>query len=316
MNTLLATTVAALAAVTTTAADATTPQRVTFESDGEALIGNLYVPEDDTPAATFIIIGPMTYQMGQAPTQYAKRLAQAGYAALVFDVRGRGESGGAVRAIESPSQKIEDLNSAVGFVRDHEALGSRPIIALGICQGSSYVVHSVAFNADIAAGVTVAGHYRDRAGDFAWLTPAGFEARLARGDAARARFQSTGTVEYVRAVDPVDTNVGMPGKFVYDWYGPWADRGEWDNRYAVMSDAELLRFETLGAAGQVDKPYLMIHSDRSFLPYAARRHFDAMPSATKQMLWEGDTPHLAYYDDADVLDRTVASIVTWARNLN
>jgi uncharacterized protein len=110
-------------------------------------------------------------------------------------------------------------------------------------------------------------------------------------------------------------NVGMPGSFVYDWYSPWADRGEWENRYAVMSDAELLRYESLSAAKRITKPYLMIHSNQSFLPDAARRHFDAMPSTQKTLLWEGDTPHLSYYDDQTVLDKTVGSIVSWAKEV-
>lgn len=320
MKTLPATAAAAFAALASTAASATTPIQptpVTFASSeaGVRLSGNLYRPRIGMPRATFVIIGPMTYQMGQAPTQYAQRLASQGYAALVFDVRGRGASGGAIRALESPTQKIADFNSAVRFVRNQANLTSLPVIALGICQGSSYVVQNVADNPDISAGVTIAGHYRDRAGDIAWLTQAGYDARLARGDAAAAHYASTGEVDYVRAADPVDMNVGMPGGFVYDWYGAWAARGEWENRYAIMSDAELLRYESLTAASRINKPYLMIHSDNSFLPDAARRHFAAMPSTQKTLLWEGETPHLAYYDNDAVLDRTVTQILRWAQTI-
>jgi len=110
-------------------------------------------------------------------------------------------------------------------------------------------------------------------------------------------------------------NVGMPGKFVWDWYHVWADKGLWDNRYAVMSDADLLPYESISAARTLTKPYLLIHSDNSFLPDAARRHFEAMPSTHKKLQWDGDTPHLSYYDEPDVLDRTVASIDQWVAAL-
>jgi hypothetical protein len=50
----------------------------------------------------------------------------------------------------------------------------------------------------------------------------------------------------------------------------------WENRYAVMSDAELFSYESISAARQLTKPYLMIHSDYSFLPDVARRHYDAI----------------------------------------
>ena len=49
-------------------------------------------------------------------------------------------------------------------------------------------------------------------------------------------------------MDQTDPNVGMPGEFVWSWYQPWADRGEWENRYAVMSDADLLTYESISAA--------------------------------------------------------------------
>ena len=59
----------------------------------------------------------------------------------------------------------------------------------------------------------------------------------------------------------------------------------------------------------------MIHSDNSFLPDAARRHFEAMPSTRKTLLWEGDTPHLSYYDQPEILTRTVDSINRWVKTL-
>jgi hypothetical protein len=57
----------------------------------------------------------------------------------------------------------------------------------------------------------------------------------------------SGNVDYVPAVDDVRMDVGMPGKFVWDWYHGWADRGIWENQYAVMSDADLLEYESASA---------------------------------------------------------------------
>ncbi len=83
-----------------------------------------------------------------------------------------------------------------------------------------------------------------------------------------------------------------------------------------MSDADLLTYESISAARQLTKPYPLIHSDNSFLPTAARRHFEAMPSTFKKLLWEGETAHLDYYDNPEVLDRTVASIAAWVATLD
>lgn len=72
-------------------------EKVRFSSAGETLVGDLHMPQSKTRAPAVAIIGPMTYQKEQAPTQYARRLAQQGYAALAYDSRYRGESGGEPR---------------------------------------------------------------------------------------------------------------------------------------------------------------------------------------------------------------------------
>ena len=76
-----------------------------------------------------------------------------------------------------------------------------------------------------------------------------YAARKAQGAAAKALFEETGEVTYIAAVDRTDPNVGRPSDFVWDWYQPWADREMWENRYAVMSDANLLLdFDSIDAA--------------------------------------------------------------------
>ncbi|MGG5817605.1 hypothetical protein [Falsiroseomonas sp. HW251] len=176
------------------------------------------------------------------------------------------------------------------------------------------MMRALADEQTIRAGATIAGHYRDHDADVQWLGEAALQLRLERGWKARFRFDETGEVEYVPGVDAERMDVGMPGKFVWDWYHTWADRGIWDNRYAVMNDADLLGYESLSAAARLTKPYLMIHSDYSFLPEAARRHFAAIPSAQKELSWEGDTPHLAYYDAPEVIDPTVKRLAGFLGN--
>lgn len=74
-----------------------------------------------------------------------------------------------------------------------------------------------------------------------------------------------------------------------------------------MSDADLLPYESLSAAQCVTKPYLVIYSDNSFLPDAARRHFEAMLSTRKTPLREGDTPHRSYDDQPEAACRQRAA---------
>jgi uncharacterized protein len=287
-------------------------EQISFTSGAERLVGHLHLPDRPQDRIdSVVLLGPMTFQKEQAPSEYARRLAKAGFAALVFDPRYRGESSGEPRCWENPAAKVEDVQSAVSFLTSHKATASGRVAGLAICQGSSAMLVAAARDRRIAAIATVAGHYRDTEGDIAWLGAEGLERRKARGQAAKSKYVNDGTIEYVAAVDPVDPEVGMPGKFVWDWYHHWSDRGQWDNRYAVMSDADLLGFESISAAREMTTPWLMVHSDQSFLPDAARRHFDAAPSARKEVSWEGQTPHLSYYDQSDLIDATVLRIATY-----
>jgi uncharacterized protein len=284
-------------------------EKVQFSSAGETLVGDLYRPDGAERSPAVAIIGPMTYQKEQAPTQYARRLADAGYAALAYDSRYRGESGGAPRCWENPAHKLEDLKAALAYLAARDDVDPERLFVLGICQGSSIAFRAAAEAPGVRALATVAGQYRDREGDVEWLTEPGLAARLEKGRAAKAKYETTGDVDYVKGVDQTDPDVGMPGDFVWIWYQPWADRGLWENRYAVMSDADLLDYESISAARSLRSPWLMIHGDNCFLPAAARRHMAAVPSATPtRTLWD-DTPHLAYYDQPEVIDRAVSAIV-------
>ncbi|MEM7053503.1 MAG: alpha/beta fold hydrolase [Pseudomonadota bacterium] len=286
-------------------------EKVTFTIADTQLVGNLHTPAKGSGHPAVAIIGPMTYQKEQAPTQYATRLANAGFVALAYDSRYRGESGGEPRAWENPFDKVEDLKAAVNYLKSRDDVDAERVSILAICQGSSIAFRVAGEVDDIHALATIAGHYRDPEGDIEWLTQQGLEARKAQGEAAKRTFEQTGEVDYVKAVDQTDMNVGMPGEFVWVWYQPWADRGEWENRYAVMSDAALLRYESISAAQGLTCPWLMIHGDNCFLPSAARRHMDTVPETTKtKMIWN-DTPHLAYYDQADAIDFATQQVIDW-----
>ncbi|MCG8349973.1 MAG: alpha/beta hydrolase [Chloroflexales bacterium] len=289
--------------------------KVMFPSNGVSLAGDLYIPDNLTRKAPALpILGPMTFVKEQAPTEYARRLAERGFIALAFDPRYHGESKGEPRRFESPIAKVEDVRAAVDYLQSRADIDADQIFAMAVCQGSSEMLRAVADDRRFKALSTVAGHYRDHEADIEWMgTAAALTERRERGEQAKKHYEETGEVKYVPAVDPERLDVGMPGRFVWDWYSPWAERGIWENRYAVMSDADLLAYESLSAASSIQASYLMIHSDNSFLPNAARRHFEAVPIADKQLSWEGSTGHFQYYEDPSVLDRTADKIADWFR---
>jgi uncharacterized protein len=106
-------------------------ERVTFNSNGEKLVGTLYLPSNVSAtrmAPGVVVTGAWMTIKEQMPAVYARELAERGYVALAFDFRGWGESAGKVRAMEDPRVKIEDIKAAVRFLdaRAETAQRGRP----------------------------------------------------------------------------------------------------------------------------------------------------------------------------------------------
>lgn len=105
------------------------PNRVTFQSEGETLVGTLHLPAsyrtgDKLPAV--VVTGSWTTVKEQMAGLYASKLAEAGYAALAFDFRYFGESGGQPRQYEWPAAKVRDIRKALCVCRSSWSTASRP----------------------------------------------------------------------------------------------------------------------------------------------------------------------------------------------
>jgi uncharacterized protein len=110
--------------------------RFGFESEGERLVGNLFLPERGKPVGVVVAVGPLTSVKEQAAGTYAQAMAERGYAALAFDYRYFGESGGQPRQFENPGSNIEDIKNAATALLADDRLTGLPLFGLGICFGA------------------------------------------------------------------------------------------------------------------------------------------------------------------------------------
>lgn len=285
-------------------------QRITFGSGNDTLVGDLYLPHEyhggRRPA--IIVTGSWTTVKEQMPAVYARRLAAAGFAALTFDYRGWGESGGEPRGYESPSSKIEDIQNAARYLQQEPAVDPDRIGGLAICASAGYMAHAVAGGAPIRSLALVAAWLHD---PVSILPLYGGEAEVRRrieaGRAARERFERTGTVDYVPAYDPDDPNAAM--FFQLDYYAA-PERGavpQWSNRFATMSWVDWFAFDALSAAARVNVPTLMVHSDGAALPANALRFHDRL-TGSKRLVWTDGT-QTDFYDREPFVSRAVAAAV-------
>src|SRR4051812_1116778 len=94
-------------------------RRINFDRDGLNLVGNLFTPEtfDENGRYQAVIVeGSFSSVKEQMPGTYAQKFADQGFVALAFDYGHYGESAGEPRQLESPAEKLKDLQAAVSYL--------------------------------------------------------------------------------------------------------------------------------------------------------------------------------------------------------
>ena len=247
--------------------------RFTFQSEDETLVGYLFLPADGEPAGVLVAVGPLTSVKEQAGGTYAQAMAERGHAALAFDYRYFGESGGQPRQFESPEANIEDIKSAATALLADDRLKDLPLGGLGICFGAGPMVRAVAEDPRFRAFAGVAGVYTDNAKTIARMGDA-YQASIDRGRAAERRWRETGEAETIPAVAPDGGDVAMPLREAYEFYGtPRGQVPNYVNGYAVQSLAHSLPFDVRGAADALDVPVLVVHSETALAPDLAHAFY-------------------------------------------
>lgn len=280
-------------------------RKVTFTSHGAAMVGVLHLPANHATQKLpgILVTGSWTTVKEQMPQNYARELARQGYAALTFDFRNFGESGGEPRAYESPALKVEDFKAAAEFLRTLPEVDASRTGVLAVCASAGYAAQAINEGAPLKAYVAVAGWFHDKASvGSIYGGEAGVAARIKKGEAARKDFETTGSVHYVKAFDYKDETAAMAGPL--DYYGR-ADRGgiaQWDNRFALMGWPEWLTYDSTAAAKALKAPSLFVHSDNAALASNVKA-IHAAVTAPKDLVWSTEG-HFAFYDDPQVVKRS------------
>jgi uncharacterized protein len=282
-------------------------RRVTFNSEGVTLAGDLRLPDGAARRPAVALTGPFTGVKEQVTGTYARLLADAGFVTLAFDHRGFGESGG--RAQHEDSQgKLTDLRAAVGLLASLTEVDPGRIALTGICLGGGYAVRAAASDPRVKAVAGIAGGYNSPP----WLAAnMGIDAYRSALAGFLARYD-----EYLPAVAPDGREAAMPGDEPYAYYGTERSVApHWRNRVTAGSLYSLLTFDALGAAELLAAtPLLVIHGtqDEYCSPELARKLFERV-GGKKDIVWLDTSQHIDLYDREPFVTRAVEAAAEFLR---
>jgi quorum-quenching protein AidA len=128
--------------------------RISFSSGKIELCGYLYLPDgaQGRPVPCVVLCHGFSGTMDRL-TVHASRFANAGTAALLFDYRNFGESGGEPRQLVEIDGQQGDIRAAVAYARSRPEIDPERVALWGNSLGGGYVITVAAGDPRIAAVV-------------------------------------------------------------------------------------------------------------------------------------------------------------------
>jgi dienelactone hydrolase len=236
-------------------------RRVEFTSGDATCVGHLYPTEGSAPRPCIVMCtGFGGTQDTPSIVANAEDFARAGYAALTFDYRNFGESGGEPRQLVDIDGQLDDIGAAVHHARTMPGIDADGIVLWGTSLGGGHVVVASARDPRIAAVI-------------AQIPYNGFPKKVeGRSTAATLRLLWAMTVDAVRGFlhrPPAYIKaVGEPGELAVmasteahqTIAGVHSDN--WRNQVAPRALFAMMRYKPADAAPNVGAPVLVCAGDR------------------------------------------------------
>lgn len=90
-------------------------------------------------------------------TVYGKALAEQGFVVIAYDASFQGASGGELRWIEDPTQRVEDISRVIDYAVTLPYVDETRIGVLGVCGGGGYAINATLTEKRIKAVVSITG---------------------------------------------------------------------------------------------------------------------------------------------------------------
>jgi len=143
-----------------------TREDVTFDSHGTACVAWLYRPTGATNPPIIVMAHGFAAIRALRLDAYATRFAEAGYAVLVFDYRGWGDSPGEPRRVLDIGAQQLDWRAAVAHARALEGVDTSQVVLWGTSFGGGHALHLAAEDHEVAAVIAQVPHISGPASAF------------------------------------------------------------------------------------------------------------------------------------------------------
>lgn len=131
----------------------TTAEQVSFGSGGTVVVGTLYRPADRAVTPGVVLAQGFSATMDWIVPDFAAAFADAGFAALTFDYRHLGVSGGEPRGLVDSGRQREDVRNALTYLRSRADIDDRRVALWGTSLGGAHVLAVAADDHRLAAVV-------------------------------------------------------------------------------------------------------------------------------------------------------------------
>jgi fermentation-respiration switch protein FrsA (DUF1100 family) len=126
-------------------------QDVSFDVKGSSVRAWLYLPDNRSSQVACIVMAHGFGGVKDALLEnYAVRFQEAGFAALVFDYRFFGQSGGEPRQLVWIPYQLEDWSAAIAYVRSREEIDPAKVALWGTSLSGGHVIVTAAKDKKIA----------------------------------------------------------------------------------------------------------------------------------------------------------------------
>lgn len=292
-------------------------RQVTFQNEGSTLVGTLYLPADHQPGQRLpgvVVTGAWTSIKEQMSGLYAREMAERGFAALAFDFRGWGQSGGDIRFKEDPAAKTADIQAAADFMATLPEIDATKIAGLGICASAGYMAEAATDNPDFASVSLVAPWlHNPQIVEQIYGGPEGVAGLIATSREAE-QAESNGRPQIIVAAGTTDQAALMYQIPYYTEVG----RGlvpEYDNKFNLASWEPWLTYDSVAVGARLDKPTLIVHSEAAAVPQGAHAFF-AMVNGDASEIWLEGVTQFDFYDNPDDVTRAADAAATHFKRVN